>query len=767
MEHPAGAEERASLLGAPESTLLERLDEAPDDPIILARLARKARREGRLVDAAWLSTHALRVAPSEGLVQEEARVLGWKTEGEGAPSPLPLAPAWPWWMAGGVLLVALGVSAWRARDQLGLSALLVGAMAAALVMPPAELSKPSLPSPLESVHEGAPCEARPITWRDGRLLLSATCAGEPRQVVISPTRPGEPAIAHTLRHAITYLGQGGSPEVQALVAHVVNAMAAAEAQGYTVAGPQVALPSRLERWQGADPDLQAKLRVSAGVVAATLWVMLALLWRALMFVARGRLQRALWLPLGLGVIGLALVPAEMRMVYGGYDLTRHLVEGLVPRYGPGALWFYGLPQWLISADHAWVQLLNRLYGVGTLIALIALTRRLFPGEGPMVGVAWLAASLPILYAAFSCESIHVGPALGVLVGIWLATDEELSAPVAGALPWMAAAMTRPELAVMALFAPLLIWGLRGRPGLDAKSLHLPVLFACAALLFVIGIDLYETTQSMAQRSAVALDGSLWGKVLSAGVFQSIIVLPEMSPIILLGLIVAAMTLPGPRQRALPLVLFALVLMALTGVDHAPVSLPRIQLLPLLLLLPVAASAFPELLRASRPLLGLLLLLYVGGALYSASLLFSDTNESHEERLWRDAQALMDSGPICLATLGYGDPPEAGLSPRHTPAYLVEGHGAQRSVRHLGALDRLKRECQGPVYVLLGMRCHVAMREPGEPAPGAQGLPICREVRARGDLEPLIERKVKNWGDLAYPMYPNARELSLGLYKVAR
>jgi len=58
-----------------------------------------------------------------------------------------------------------------------------------------------------------------------------------------------------------------------------------------------------------------------------------------------------------------------------------------------------------------------------------------------------------------------------------------------------------------------------------------------------------------------------------------------------------------------------------------------------------------------------------------------------------------------------------------------------------------------------------MREEGEAAPGAQGLPVCREVRARRDLEPIIEREVVNAGDLAYPMYPNAQRLPISFYRV--
>ena len=151
--------------------------------------------------------------------------------------------------------------------------------------------------------------------------------------------------------------------------------------------------------------------------------------------------------------------------------------------------------------------------------------------------------------------------------------------------------------------------------------------------------------------------------------------------------------------------------------------------------------------------------------YSATSLWAPTNEDHEERLWREAAEVLPAGPLCVATMGYGDKPAAGLSPRHHPSYLLTGPG--REVRHLGALDTLVTTCEGPVYALLGTRCHVAMRQPGEPRPGAQGLPICQEVRATRSLEPLIERDVVNHGDLAYPMYPGSATLPLGLYRVVK
>ena len=754
-------------MSVPQGEVLEQLDSHPSDPVLLVRAAREARREGRLVDAAWLTDLAMRLPGDSALVAEEACALGWELGDravKGA-SPEPLPPAWPWWLAGGLLLVALGSVAWRLGDTLGLGALFVGTIAAALVMPPTEVLRPSLPEALMTLSEGAPCETDPMTWRDGRLYLSARCAGKARQIMVTRTVQGQPAIAHSARHSVSYLGQGGSPEVQALVNHVAMAMTSAEAQGYTIAHADTSTPSRLDRWQGSDPVVRATLRVSAGLAAATVWILLMLLMRLLKHIARRGVPRELWAPVALGVLGLLLVPATMRMVYGGYDLTTHLIDGVIPRYGAGALWFYGLPQWLISGDHAWVQALNRLYGVGCLFAVIALTERWFPGKGPRRIVAWLLATLPIVFAAFSCESIHAGPTLGILVSLWLLSGDDVAHPVAACLPWLAAAVTRPEMAVMALLAPVLIWDIRGRGPIKRSWVVFTAALGAGVTLLVIGWDIVQTTQAMASQSAVSLGPELIGKAVSAGLIQSILASPQVTPTVVLGLVVAAVAVASLRTIAVPVLCFAILWMALTGVDHAPVSLPRIQLTPLLLCLPLAAAAVLELSQASRALRAGLALLYLVGVGYSALSLWAPTNEDHEEALWREAAQVLPEGPLCLAAMGYGDPPEAGLSPRHNPSYLVTGPG--RVVRHLGALDSLVKGCEGPVYALLGTRCHVAMRGPGDPTPGAQGLPICQEVRATQRLEPVIEREVNNRGDLAYPMYPRSDTFSVGLYRVAR
>lgn len=678
---------------------------------------------------------------------------------------LEAASAWPWWLGALVLIAALAVTARRSRDHLGGSALLVGLLAAVLFVPPGADPTP-IPTSLQDVAQGAPCTVSSSAHAEGAFRLAATCDGNSTEVVVRPAAGERRTSNHTAHHSVMYLGTGGGPETLALVRHVARAVRTAEAEGYRVPVTVTRQPTRLERWRDADEATRARLRVSAGLVVATLWVLLAMLLPLLRGI--GGCPRALLVPAALAAVAVCLAPAKMRMVYGGYDLTTHLVDGVIPRYGPGALWFYGAPQWLLGGDHGWIQGLNRLYGLGSLAAVIALAGRWFPKQaGAREATAWLMVTLPILMAAHSCESIHAGPALGLLVSLWLWSQDEVRHPVAAMLPALAAAMTRPEMAVMVALSPPLIWALRGRPAITLRGPWTVPAVGVAVMLTVIIDDVVGTMGQMASQSAVELDLGLIGKSVNAATFESILGLPSAAPTVLLGLVVAAVVARELRPLAAPVLAFAVLWMASTGIDHTVVSLPRIQLVPLLLCLPLAGAAVLEVLRASRLLVWGLALFYLGGAVYSAVALWTPTNEDHEERLWRDAVAALPEGPVCVAAIGYGDAPPAGISPRHNPGYLLTDGDPTRELRQLTHLGHFLETCRGPVYALLGTRCHVAMRSAGQPAPGPEGIEACRRVRASHRLEPVIEREVPNRGDLVFPMYPASRDFTIGLYAVAR
>ncbi|MDP6946290.1 MAG: hypothetical protein QF464_19230, partial [Myxococcota bacterium] len=254
------------------------LDTHPHAPGVAALAARHARRGGELVEAAWLADLALRLPGPHPLALAEGRALGWAVPDTApAPSDRPLAPAWPWWTGALFLLGCASVVAWRRRDLVGGSALAVGLIAAVVAVPAPDVPRPMLPAPLVNVGDGAPCEAGPMTWREGQLRLAATCDGASRRLVVSPRGQHPRAVTRTARHAVSYLGAAGGPQVQAMVQHIATAVSTAEAQGFTVSPASTSRPGRSERWRGADPATRAQLRVAAGLVMATLWVLLAML----------------------------------------------------------------------------------------------------------------------------------------------------------------------------------------------------------------------------------------------------------------------------------------------------------------------------------------------------------------------------------------------------------------------------------------------------------------------------------------------------------
>jgi hypothetical protein len=491
--------------------------------------------------------------------------------------------------------------------------------------------------------------------------------------------------------------------------------------------------------------------------------------------------------LGLAGFGLAvhaLAPARLVMVYTGYTQTHALVACEPLRYGAGANWLYGPLLHAFGLDHTTVQAANRVLGLLTVLALAALARRLAPQRLSLPAiVAAMALTAPLLWRDHASESILVGGALlfvAALYGLAEAAATQRTWPLLAATACaVAAALTRPELGLaLAPAAVIVLVHLRPRaPWRWWLSLGL----AAAAAAAIAGVHVGHVRETVAALTATdALPGlarlgdRLLDDVLS---LDGLHVAWAYGPALLVPLLAAAAVARGERALALGLVLVALGWAAVTRVDLPEVSIPRVHA-PLWLLLALVgglgAHALTEAAaRRSRRLgvwtAGLLALGWLASAAPTLPTLYAPTNADTEEALIRQSLAsLPRQAPSCLATLGYGDAPPPGKTHRFFPGYLLADRGAPVRLDRLADIDPGRAACGAGSFALLGMRCYMRLREgddAGPPPPGAEPVQACREARARWVLEPVIAWDAPNFGDVAFPMYPAAPRLTVGLYRV--
>ena len=112
-------------------------------------------------------------------------------------------------------------------------------------------------------------------------------------------------------------------------------------------------------------------------------------------------------------------------------------------------------------------------------------------------------------------------------------------------------------------------------------------------------------------------------------------------------------------------------------------------------------------------------------------------------------------------------PGSDFTHHHFPDYLVrppEGPGRVSSIRDFIAQPDLDH----PAFFYLGMRCYAEFRVPSAPRPHGEALQgACARMRDRFALDPVVERRVKNRGDVWLEYYGDAPELTLGLYRIRR
>ncbi|MCB9788857.1 MAG: hypothetical protein H6744_19450 [Deltaproteobacteria bacterium] len=763
----------------------EAVDAWPLEPRLFALRAARALERGELQRASRWVLPALQLSPHDAWLDELAARLGWHTfppPGPALPAPPdPRPPAWPWIAAGLAAAALLAWSARQTRSRAPAVALIVGAACAIGLPLGAPVPLPDVPAALVAPSELGVCQRGPARLTDTALTVPIRCDGLTRVVRVLPAAAAA-AYLRTPQHALEVAGRDAlSPSLRDAVAAVAADLETAERSGWRL-DRALAPPPHPDGWPHlADraPASLARLRIAVGAVAASLVILLAMAARALLLARRALLshRREAWTLLailGLSALAHALVPGRMTMVYGGYDLVAHLVAGIPPRYGPGAVATYGPLLWLAGHDHAWVVALNRLLGLACVVVAWDLGRVLWR-QGPAARLlsALALATSPLLLRAHASESIVVPAALCFLAALRLLVRPARPELAAAVILLITSGLIRPDAAVMATTVPLWAWLCRaGAPRVSRRQLAIP-LGAAAVLAALYALHLASTASEMASRDSLLGPSQLVGPAIAALANQGALGDPAFTPVGLWPLLALAIAWHLPRRPALATMGLALGWIVITSVDLARVSVPRLHEPPVLLLLPLAATGMSALLArararrsAARPLLraaaALLALSWLSSCAFEAWQHFRPTLSDAEEALWRDSIEALPDGGGCLFAMSYADPPDPQHTARYNPVYLLRARRPDWHVLPLSQLETARPGCPRRL-VLLGTRCYAQIRDHGEPTPPiAEPFPICQRARSAA-ASPLIEREVPITDAISLPMYPAAGVLRLGLY----
>ena len=466
-----------------------------------------------------------------------------------------------------------------------------------------------------------------------------------------------------------------------------------------------------------------------------------------------------WLLLALLLAGLLrlLAPQHLTMLFSGYELTERSATLLaVHRYGAGSQVLQRLLFTVLPPDHATLVAAHRLAAWLALWPLLALFARWRPPPSALVLAAFGLATLPLLVRDAASESILTVGQLWLWSGLLLL---ETGQPLRAALLLAAAALTRPELALVAPLLALLVLQ-RGdrsrRPFVWWLWLPFGLL---AAPQFV------HTAERLASDAAAGTNrlerlvplGPL------AAIGSSVVLWPLAFPLAWTVLALwGART--GQAQRTqrvwrLRWLLATYVWTILLLVDLPRTSVPRLEAPIAAIWLLFAAWTWAELgQKAQRwALAGIVLT-----TLPTLSL-FAPTNEDDAERFTQAALQRLPAHGACLVTLHESDPPDKGKVQRAFPDYLLRPpHRAVARFAMAAWQQAGAPRCGAGTFLLIEHRCYAIFHHPVQAPPL---LPICAETLARHPWQPVLEEQAPNRGQNEYGWYPESATLALGLYRL--
>ncbi len=692
-----------------------------------------------------------------------------------------------------MLLLAL---AWRRRRTWG--RLVLGLTGAGLLAGllawwsfqerPLHLEVPERPPSLVAPLAGSPCAADPALWTHRAMVYYATCAGAPISFEIFPGQGDPQGGLQAAHHWLRVSGPEQSDLTDAAARLLFEALRTAEDQGFRVD----AWPS--EEVHGASsarllPHQRIELATSAAFAAASLlFLFLVLLHSARLLRAAARADRifahGLLLLLGCAILLHLLLPSRIVLVYTGYSLVDDLSTlRRIPRYGAGLFWLYTPFLKLLGPDIASMQVANRLFGLLTWLPVAACCVALAEISGAprgsararwsLVGIAFFTLSPFVLRDHVSESNLSAATLLlfsglaALLLGLHARSRRGLLVAAVPILAW--AATCRPEITpvIACLGLAALILGARPEPAGAARERGVIAILGVALAAALLPHILWLLAELRWQEHATGIKrvgGSFLPRFEAALRHQNIFVAaPWYQWPVLIWPALALLT----RRAAVWAMFMALggaTWVAISGVDLPLASIPRLHVPPMLLLVPVLGIGAAWVARGRRrrwlnlPIAAAVIFVSV----WSLPVLFRAGNHQAEDALIQEARAVIPAGSACLATVRADDPPVPGKTHRHFPDYLFPG----TEILGLDALPGAWERCQGRTWAILGTRCYMRMRAPGQPPPPAPGtLPVCTRFRQRWRLQPIVERTVPNVTTLCFPEYPDSPTLDLGLYKV--
>jgi hypothetical protein len=751
----------------------------PEDPRVWVQGARDAWRRGRHHEA----LAALDVATRHDGVDGDAlgmwrRIRGLPTEGLSAVTDVAFEEPVPVLLKSAPVLLGLAVLAWLILMGIrcGRRSLAIALVATALGgfawssgdLDSSELSfPPALHGSLEAPLAGGPCVSAPALWSPQGREIYIRCDEALSRLVIRPVE-GAPERAGLKHHEVAVDGHGDHPAVRWSVARLVAAVGAAEADGWRVSvrprdtpGGVTPVPNTVD----AHEVHYATAIIAGGVLVALLLTLWMAWWAWGMLAKDPLLRRAVGLGALVVVVGHVLLPDRMVMVYTGYDLAARLFSfGEIPRYGAGVVALYGAFADIFGADHGSILLANRIFGVLTYVPLLTLVLVLVGARRVGLFVAMgLILALPIVWRDHVSEAIISGSAwllLTGLAGLLAGTMDEKHRSWAwlSLAPLAAGAVCRPE-APAAIGCVLL--------GILSVSVSRRWTIALGGVLILallpqLGWFDAVIAREVSSEGIIAPSAAISDRLSDVLVRRNLFVYgPWLSSFTLVWLVAGCWRGERNRRISLALVAGAVAWIGASAVDLPVVSIPRIHLPALYLVLPVIAAGAERLARWPT-FQGFVIGLVALSAALSIGPVFGPANADYEEQLIRVAKTHSPPPGGCVTLVDFDDPPEVGHTQRHFPRYLFPGRGM---VGLDGFVD-LWPTCGGEAIAVLGTRCYMEYREPGEAlGPDAGLLPVCARFRERFHLRPIVEMTIANRTRWTFEMYPDTSTLDIGVYQV--